>query len=391
MTATGSGGVADARAAGSGGGARIASLEVRRYAIDLDPPFAAAWDPVPRRRDEASLVIVRAEDGTAGYASGGDDLPDAALLERLLVGLDPRRTEVVRELCETVDLHGGRPWCAEVAVWDLAARLAGEPLWRLLGGRSERLLAYASSGELVAPEERARRVLALRAAGVKAVKLRLHHADWRDDVAVVETVREAVGDAVELMVDANHGWRMPGDRTPPWDVPTAIACARALEPLGVYWLEEPLPTADVEGYARLRAATSLRIAAGEMVRDLHEARDLVLRGGVDVVQPDVVLAGGIGGVRRIAALAGLCGRMWSPHTWSNGLGLLANLHLALGVSTCPFLEVPLDAPGWTPARRDWLLGGDVLPIAPDGTVGPPDGPGLGVAPDLDALEEHRIA
>jgi L-alanine-DL-glutamate epimerase-like enolase superfamily enzyme len=84
--------------------------------------------------------------------------------------------------------------------------------------------------------------------------------------------------------------------------------------------------------------------------------------------------------------------MWSPHTWSNGLGLLANLHLALAVSACPFLEVPLDPPGWTPSRRDWLLGGDdVLPIAPDGTVGAPDAPGLGVEPDLDALEAHRIA
>jgi L-alanine-DL-glutamate epimerase-like enolase superfamily enzyme len=160
----------------------------------------------------------------------------------------------------------------------------------------------------------------------------------------------------------------------------------------VYWLEEPLPTADVDGYARLRAATSLRIAAGEMVRSLSEARDLVLRGGVDVLQPDVVLAGGLGGGRRIAALADLCVRMWSPHTWSDGLGLLANLQLALGVSTCPFLEVPLDPPGWTPARRDWLLGGgDVVPIAPDGTIGAPPGPGLGVEPDLDALEAHRIA
>jgi L-alanine-DL-glutamate epimerase-like enolase superfamily enzyme len=370
---------------------RIASLEVRRYGLDLEPPFAAAWDPVPRRRVEAALVIVRADDGTAGYASG-DELPDAALLERLLVGLDPRRTEVVRELCETADLHGGRPWCAEVAVWDLVARQAGEPLWRLLGGRNERITAYASSGELAGPEERVRRVLALRAAGVKAVKLRFGHADWREDVAVVAAVRDAVGTSMEIMVDANHGWRMAGDRARPWDVPEAIACARALEPLGVYWLEEPLPTADADGYARLRAGTSLRIAAGEMVRSLHEARDLVLRGGVDVVQPDVVLSGGLGGGLRIAALAGLCGRMWSPHTWSNGLGLLANLHLALAVSTCPFLEVPLDPPGWTPARRDWLTGGaDVLPIGPDGTVGPPDDAGLGVEPDLEALEAHRIA
>src|SRR5215217_3125824 len=368
---------------------RIASLEVRRYAQELDPPFAAAWDPEPRRRVESSLVIVRAEDGTAGYASG-DQLPDAALLERLLVGLDPRRTEVVRELCETVDFHGGRPWIAEVAVWDLVARSLGEPLWRLLGGRSERIMAYASSGELVAPEERARRVVALRDAGVRAVKLRFHSPDWRDDIAVVEAVRDAVGTTMELMVDANHGWRMPGDRARPWDVATAIQCARALEPLGVYWLEEPLPTADVDGYARLRAGTSLRIAAGEMVRGPHEARDLILRGGVDVVQPDVVLAGGLGGCRRIAALADLCGRAFSPHTWTNGFGLLANLHLAAAVSTCPYLEVPLDPPGWTPDRRDWLLGGPAVEIAADGTIAPPPGPGLGVVPDLDRLEAHRI-
>jgi D-galactarolactone cycloisomerase len=368
----------------------IASLEVRRYAVALEPPFRAAWDPAPRVRSEAALVIVRADDGTAGYASG-DELPDAELLERLLVGLDPRRTEVVRELCETVDFHGGRPWIVEVAVWDLVARLLGEPLWRLLGGRSERITAYASSGELVAPEERARRVAALRDAGVRAVKIRFHHRDWREDVAVVEAVREAVGSDVDLMVDANHGWRTAGDRSPPWDVATAIQCARALEPLGVYWLEEPLPTSDVEGYARLRAGTSLRIAAGEMVRGLHEARDLVLRGGVDVVQPDVVLAGGVGGCRRIAGLAGLCGRMFSPHTWSNGLGLLANLHLALAVSTCPFLEVPLDPPGWTAERRDWLLGGPVVEIAADGTIAPPPGPGLGASPDLEALEAHRVA
>ena len=356
---------------------RIAELEVRRYARSLDPPFRAAWDPVPRDRVEATLVIVRDDEGRAGYASGGDGLPDADALRDLLTGLDPRRTEVVRELCETADLHGGRPWCAEVAIWDLVARQAGEPLWRLLGGRSERITAYASSGELVSPEERVRRVEALRTAGVRAVKLRFGHADWREDVAVVEAVRDAVGTSMEIMVDANHGWRMAGDRARPWDVPEAIACARTLEPLGVYWLEEPLPTADVEGYARLRAGTSLRIAAGEMVRSPHEARDLVLRGGVDVVQPDVVLSGGIGGGLRIAALAGMCGRMWSPHTWSNGVGLLANLHVAAGVGGGPYLEVPYDPPGWTPERRDFVLATPVA-VGPDGMLRVPPVPGLGI-------------
>jgi len=369
---------------------RIAGVEVRRYAVALDPPFRAAWDPVPRETLQASVVIVRSQDGVTGYASG-DDVPDVALLERLLVGVDALRTEAIREIFETVDFHGGRPWTVEVAIWDLIGRSLGQPLWRLMGGRSDRLLGYASSGEPVAPDERARRVAALRDRGVRAVKLRFHDADWRRDVELVERVRDEVGSDLELMVDANQGWRMAGDRSARWDVATATQCARALEPLGVYWLEEPLRTDDVDGYALLRRRTSLRIAAGEMVRGLFEARDLILRGGVDVVQPDVVLAGGLGGCRRIAALADLCGRAFSPHTWTNGLGLVANLHLALAVSTCPYVEVPLDPPGWTPARRDWLLGGQTIEIAPDGTIAPPPGPGLGVTPDLDRLETDRIA
>jgi D-galactarolactone cycloisomerase len=366
----------------------IAGIEVRRYAFPLEPPFKAAWDPAPRRAQEASVVIVRSDDGLTGYASG-DRLPDAGVLARLLVGLDPLRLEVVREICESVDFHGGRPWTAEVAVWDLAARSLGQPLWRFLGGRSERLLAYASSGELTTAEERVRRVVALRDRGVKAVKLRFHDPDWRRDVELAERVRDAVGGDVELMVDANQGWRMAGDREARWDVATASQCAQALEPLAVYWLEEPLRTDDVSGYATLRRRTSLRIAAGEMVRGAFEARDLILRGGVDVVQPDAVLAGGLGGCRRIAALADLCGRAFTPHTWSNGLGFVANLHLALALSTCPYVEVPLDPPAWTPERRDWLLPGPVE-IAADGTIAPPPGPGLGVTPDLEELEAYRV-
>jgi D-galactarolactone cycloisomerase len=367
---------------------RISAIETRRYAIPIDPPFHAAWDPEPRTRQEATLTIVHTDDGLAGYASG-DDLPGRELLERLLVGLDPFRTEVVRELCETVDFHGARPWTAEVAVWDLVGRALDTPCRRLLGGRSERLLAYASSGERVDDGERVARCVALRDAGVRAVKLRLWREDWREDVTLVERVRDAVGPAFEIMVDANQGWRMPGDVRPRWDVATAARCARALEPLGVYWLEEPLPTEDVDGYAALRRLTGLRIAAGEMVRGAHEARDLLVRGGVDVIQTDVVLAGGIGGCRRIAALADLHRRTWSPHTWSNGLGLVANLHLALAVSTVPYIEVPYDPPAWSAQRRDWLLP-EPLEIAPDGTIAPPPGPGLGVVPDLDALERYRI-
>lgn len=367
---------------------RIASIETRRYRYPLDPPFSAAWDPEPRTHQDATIVIVRSEDGVEGYASG-DGVPDRDLLARLLVGRDPEESEAVHGIVETVDFHYGRNWTVEVAVWDLVGRAHDEPLWRLLGGDRDRLAAYASSGELVSADERVRRCLALRDAGVRAVKLRLHSTDWRIDLPVIEAVRETVGAELEIMVDANQGWRMPGDRTPRWDLTTATGFARELERLNVYWLEEPLPTHDLEAYAALRDSVDLRIAAGEMVRSEAEARDLVLRGRVDVVQPDVVLSGGIAGARRVAALAAREGRMWSPHTWSNGYGLLVNVHAALAFSTCPYIEVPFDPPAWSAERRDWLLPA-TLEIAQDGTIAPPAGPGLGVVPDWDALERFRV-
>ena len=369
---------------------RITGIEARVYEVPFDPPFLAAWDPVPRDRQQATLVLLHTDEGFTGIASGGDGLPDRELLERLLIGFDPLRTEAIREVCETVDLHGGRPWAVEVAVWDVVGKALGIPLWQLLGGRNERLVAYASSGELLEPAARVARCVELRERGIRAVKIRFHRADWREDVEVVAAVRNAVGSDLEIMVDANQGWRMPGDRASRWDVATAAQCAGELEALGVYWLEEPLRTDDVDGYRTLRSRTGIRVAAGELVRTTAEARDLVVRGAVDVVQADVLFAGGIGGCRRIAALADLHGRAWSPHTWSNGLGLVANLHAALAFSSVPFVEVPFDPPAWSPERRDWLLPSP-LEIAADGTIAPPDGPGLGVEPDLDALERWRIA
>jgi D-galactarolactone cycloisomerase len=368
---------------------RIAGIEARHYRYPLDPPFRAAWDPEPRRHQDATVVIVRSDDGVEGYASG-DGLPDRELLEQLLVGVDAEDAGAVHGIVETVDFHHGRNWTLEVAVWDLVGRARGQPLWRLLGGGfRERIFAYASTGELVDVEERVRRCLALRDAGIRALKLRIDSSNPRRAVTVVEAVREAMGSAGEIMVDANQGWRMPGDLTPRWTLATARDFARQLERLDVYWLEEPLPTDDPEQYAALARETDLRIAAGEMVRSLAEARALVLRGGVDVVQPDVVLTGGIEGARRVAEVADGTGAWWSPHTWSNGYGLLANLHAALAFSPCPFIEVPYDPPAWSPARRDWLLPAPIE-IAADGTIAPPDGPGLGVTPDFDALEEFRV-
>ncbi len=367
---------------------KIASIETRRYRYPLDAPFAAAWDPLPRTHQDATIVIVRSDDGLEGYASGGD-VPDRELLERLFVGKRPLPDDVHRAI-ETVDFHHGRNWTVEVAIWDLLARADDKPLWKYLNGSRDRIGAYASTGETVSDDERVRRCVAFRDAGLRAVKVRLKARDWRSSRKLIEAVREGVGPELDIMVDANQGWRMPGDLTPSWELRTALEFARQLERLDVYWLEEPLPTEDVDDYAALTKRCDIRIAAGEMVRTESQAQDLVLRGGVDVIQPDVVLAGGIGAARRISLLADMEDRMWTPHTWSNGYGLLANLHAALAWSNCPYLEVPFDPPSWSAERRDWLLS-VTIEIADDGTIGPPPGPGLGIVPDFDALERFRVA
>jgi len=366
---------------------KITGIEARSYSLPLDPPFNAAWDPKPRTSFGETIVIVETDDGVRGYA-GGAPAPNVGFLESLLIGLDPIDTDRVFEVCQSVDFHHGRNWTVEVAVWDLLARAAGKPLWQFLGGPSDRYRAYASTGERVDTAVRVERLLAWQEQGVRAAKIRFNHPDWREDVKVVRAAREALGSGMELMVDANHGWRMAGDLRQRWDLATALQCAQALGDFDVFWLEEPLDTGDIEGYTALRETSPVRIAAGEMVRSLSETRRLL--DSVDVIQNDVVLAGGVSGCRMVAGWAEERHRTWSPHTWSTGFGLLANLHVALAYSKAEFIEVPYDPPAWTPERRDFMLPLQVE-IGSDGDVRVPAGPGLGVAPDLEALERYRVA
>lgn len=364
---------------------KIASLEACSYRFPLDPPFVAAWDPKPRHFFSETIVIVKTDEGVAGYC-GGASVPDVDMLGSLLVGISAEETDRVLAVCETLDFHGGRNWTVEVAVWDALARAAGVPLWQFLGGEADRYPVYQSTGEMIGPNERVERLLAAKDLGVGAAKIRLGR-EWQQDMKVVEAARSALGDRFVLMVDANQGWRMPGDLTPRWDLGTAQECLSICDDLRVYWLEEPLDPTEIEDYGQLRASGSTRIAAGEMVRSLDATRRLM--DVVDVIQTDVVLAGGVGGCRRVAGWAEEKAIQWSPHTWSTGFGLIANLHVALACSKAPYLEYPFDPPAWTTERRDFML---PRPISLDaqGKVVAPDGSGLGVVPDFDFLERWRV-
>jgi L-alanine-DL-glutamate epimerase-like enolase superfamily enzyme len=205
----------------------------------------------------------------------------------------------------------------------------------------------------------------------------------------VRAARAAAGDDIAIMVDLNQWWRMAGDLSPAVDVAAVRRIAAELVELGVTWLEEPLPGGDVAGMRMLREQCGIRVAGGEMARSVPELLDAIAAGALDVVQPDVVLAVGMLRARTVAELAMLRGCWFAPHTWTNGLGLLANLHVAAGVGGGPYLEFPYDPPGWTPQRRDFFLTEPVR-VEADGTVRVPDRPGLGAEIDEEVVARFAV-
>ena len=361
---------------------KIERVRLERRSIELDPPFHAAWDPVPRRSFEATLVLVETDEGLTGVGSG-DTMDGFERYEHLFIDRDPLAIERHVAVLETITFHAGRYWPLEAALWDLAGKAAGRPVAELLGGQLTRIPAYASTGEQRSPGERADSALRLKEEGFRAIKVRIDRTRIEEGLAAVTAVREAVDNSLEIMVDLNQGWRMPGDVGPALDAATVASTATRLRELGVFWLEEPLPREDVRGYAALRRESGLRIAGGEMARTTAELEAFEAADALDVYQPDAVLSVGLLRERELAERVTARGHYFTPHTWTNGIGLLANLHLTAGVGGGPYLEYPYDPPGWTPERRDFMLAEPVR-VDAEGFLSVPDRPGLGfeLADDL---------
>jgi D-galactarolactone cycloisomerase len=368
---------------------KITAIDIERLSLPLDPPFFAAWDPVPRTRFDASIVRVRTDEGLTGVGSG-DTMSGFADYAHLFVGHDPLALARHARTLETISFHAGRFWPLEAALWDLAGQALGVPVATLLGGAARRIPAYASLGELRAPQQRAQDAHHLVSAGFRAVKVRISRDRIAEGLASVAAIREAVGEALEIMVDLNQWWRMPGDIDPGLTPPAARRVIDELAGYGVLWVEEPLAGEDLDGMRMLRQATGVRIAGGEMAPSFDELRRALEHDALDVCQPDVVLALGIGAARTIAELALRRNRWFTPHTWTNGIGLLANLHVCCGVGGGPFLEFPYDPPGWTPQRRDFMLAAP-LSVDPSGVLEIPDAPGLGIELDEEAVAHYAVA
>ncbi|WP_226013365.1 mandelate racemase/muconate lactonizing enzyme family protein [Halomicrobium salinisoli] len=376
-------------------GTTVRSVETVALRSEPDEPFGYAQAWVEERT--ALLVRVETADGGVGWgecwgpiAGSRETIED--FLAPIVEGRDPADVERIYE-----DLRDRTraayqsvvPYPAisgvDLALWDLRGKRRGESVASMLGGRRrDAVRAYATGhyfkhgADLEAQYERIAAEAAANADRLGAVKakvgLSLLGYGPDEDVELVRRIRDAVGPETTLLVDANYAY----------DAGTARRVGRELADLDVYWFEEPVPPTDVDGYARLRDALDVRVAGGEC-HTPPEFDRLFEAGAVDVAQPDLCNAGGLTAGRRIADRAAGAGVPVVPHVWGTPVAIAASLQLIATLPGRPWLEFDSSS---NPLREE--LAPDGFAAGDDGTVAVPDGPGLGVDLDADALDRYRV-
>jgi len=365
----------------------IVRLDVHAFHASLAVPVRNAFGAIAAR--PMVLVRLEASDGAHGWGEVFANFPPggaphrASLAAKVFAPLvagaradDPdalramldRRTQVMAIQCGEPGPFAQVAGAIDQAAWDLCARRAGVPLWKHLGGTSPRVRVYASG---LGPDDVAAAALAKVAAGYRAFKLKVGF-DAARDVANLSALRDALGAAATIMVDANQAWT-------PGDAPARIA---ELAPFGLHWVEEPL-RADVpmSDWRALASSCGAPLAAGENLRGADAFRDAIDAGILAFVQPDVGKWGGIGGGAEVARYAAAHGATMCPHWLAGGVGLAASMHLTAAFGTASSL-VEVDA-NPNPLRED------VFPLdLDDGVATLSDAPGLGVEPDLRALARY---
>jgi L-alanine-DL-glutamate epimerase-like enolase superfamily enzyme len=345
------------------------------------------------------VVLVHTDEGITGIGEV-DSAPEAVRalidargshaiansLKNLLVGEDPTDVEGLWHKMYRGLIYIGRRGIAlhalsgiDIALWDIAGKAAGKPVSELIGmPKRDKVRAYASMLMPDEPDEVRERVSGLRDQGFTAVKLGWGTlgANPAKDVERAAVAVEAIGEGGTILIDAGLGYL---------DAKTAIGVAEQLDALGVFWLEEPFEPDEYEAYAELADAVDIRIAAGEQDTTLWGFRELIERGHVDLVQPDVTRCGGITEMLRIAEFAQSRGVETVPHAWKSGIIKAASLHVNAVLPEALFqeycvAETPINT-GLTKQR---------LPIDADGYVAVPTGPGLGIELDDEVLNRYRV-
>jgi D-galactarolactone cycloisomerase len=366
-------------------GIRPARLEAFVFRHRVATPVRTSFGVMHER--PALLLRIEDADGAHGWGEVWCNFPACGaehrarlaetLIGPLLCGADFDSPEAAwRELSartEVLALQSGEPGPiaqviagVDLALWDLLARRAEQPLWRLLGGQSDRLGVYASGLNPDAPE---RMVARKQGEGYRAFKLKAGFGEARD-IDNLRRLREALPAGSTLMVDANQAW----------DLPTALRMAERVAPFDLAWLEEPLradrPWAEWE---LLAARGGVPLAAGENLYGEAAFEALLQSAAVRVVQPDVAKWGGISGCLPVVRRLQAAGLRYCPHYLGAGIGLMHSAHLLAAVGGDGLLEVDAND---NPLRS--LLAPRIEAIV-DGEVRLGDQPGIGVEPDLQEL------
>ncbi len=373
---------------------KIKSIKCRMLAGTLDRPIQFGIGVFPTF--SATLVEVTTDDGLVGVGEcivrKAPQVTKAVvehMLAPLILGRDPRDTEGLwDEMFQQLRGWGHyRGFVFEAmsgidtALWDIIGRAAGQPTYKVLGGAGRsRVPCYASSVYFAeVPDMVAQAVDQVRH-GHTALKVKIGRnmqlGGRRMDVSSVEAIRQAVGPAVDIMLDVNSAY----------DAATAIKVCRQLEALDITWIEEPVPPDDLDGYQRVRTGQSIPVAAGESEFGVFGFRELIRRGALDILQPDVARVGGFTGARRVGALVHAYNLRYAPHTgFSAGISHLASLHVAASVPNLMTYEY-FFAPN---PLRD--LFAEPFPEPRGGMIDVPQKPGLGLALDEKVLRKFEIS
>ena len=338
-----------------------------------------------------TLIAVFTDEGITGWGSAftNDALVRGALdvLAPLYLGENPLEPERVSE-----KLHANTFWMGrggsithaisgiDIALWHILGKATGQPVGRLLGGRyRERVRPYASL-LMREPRALAEQLTAVRSEGFRAFKIGwgpFGRQGFAVDEAIVRAARDAVGAESLLMVDAGAS-----DAFWPQDFKWATRTARMLAEYEVHWFEEALPPDNLHDYVLLRNSALLPIAGGEVLTRRQSFTPWLEQRAFDIVQPDVTKVGGLSEERRIAWMAEECGVRFIPHGWNTALGLAADLQLASAFRNTDLVEYLTGSPFIDDlVETGWKLDAD-------GMLRVPDGGGLGIALNLDAVEKH---
>ena len=386
---------------------KITRVSSHILGYDLPEPLGYSQQYYTKRT--AHLVEVETDEGITGwgecFGAGNIALANKGIVEKIIqpivLGMDPIDRDVIwHQVYNLMRDHGqkGMPLQSlsgvDIALWDIAGKVSGMPLYQLIGGAHRNRIEVYGYGMMLRPESADSLVsrfideaAAIKEMGFKATKMKVGLGP-KDDVRLIEAVRQGVGEDYRFMVDANHAYTTHD----------AFYVGRAMEDFNPYWFEEPVAPEDLEGYRELRNGLNVNISGGEAEFNRWGWRALLESRGLDIAQPEVCALGGISEYLRVLAL---CHAHFTPvvnHVWGSAVAVATNMHLLAAMPPLPGGLHP-----WEPMLefdtthnlfRDELL---TVPLdiqsqvaASNGTVGLPEGPGIGVTPDLDFIQKFSL-